>query len=56
MVDGRIISDLQAKESLHLCEFLMKCPAFAALSPITLTDIADKMRRERVDRGAVIMR
>ena len=56
MVDGRIISDVNAKESLHVCEFLMKCPAFAALSPITLTDIADKMRRERVDPGATIIR
>jgi putative ABC transport system ATP-binding protein len=56
MVDGRIISDVKAKESLHVCEFLMKCPAFAALSPITLTDIADKMRRERVEPGSTIIR
>jgi putative ABC transport system ATP-binding protein len=56
MVDGRIISDVLARESLHVCEFLMKCPAFAALSPIVLTDIADKMRRQRVPPGATIMR
>src|SRR5262249_46995369 len=56
MVDGRIISDVRTQESLHVCEFLMKCPAFAALSPIALTDIADKMRRRRVETGEVIVR
>src|SRR5205814_7368580 len=31
MVDGHIISDVLVKESVIICEFLMKCPVFFGL-------------------------
>jgi putative ABC transport system ATP-binding protein len=56
MVDGRIVSDAYVREEVRICEFLSNCPAFAALSPIVLSDITEKMSRERVQAGQTIAR
>lgn len=56
MVDGRIHSDVRVKESVAICEFLSKCPAFAALTPAALTHVAEKMHQEHFPAGAVILR
>ena len=56
MVDGRIVSDVHVQEEVRICEFMTKCPAFAALSPIVLAEIAEKMHRERTQSGQVIIK
>jgi len=56
MVDGRIVADAYVREEVRICEFLMKCPAFAALSPIVLSDITEKLSRDRVSAGQTIVR
>lgn len=56
MVDGRIISNVVVSESAVICEFLRKCPLFAALTPRTLTEVADKMMLERFAAGAIVLR
>ncbi len=56
MVDGRIVSDIRVGESLEICEFLSKVPAFAAHSPGGLTEIAEQMRRRAFGPGEVIFR
>ena len=54
MVDGRIVSDAVVREEVRMCEFLLRCPAFAALSPIVLADITEKMSRQPVQSGQAI--
>src|SRR5262249_35504543 len=56
MVDGRIKSNVLVKESVAICLFLSRCPAFAGLTPDTLTQVAEKMAKERHPAGAVIFR
>jgi putative ABC transport system ATP-binding protein len=56
MVDGQIASNVLVAESLIICEFLKKAPAFSSLAPDALTDIADKMFMERHPAGGVIIR
>ena len=56
MVDGRISSNVQVKESVRICEFLLKCHAFETLTPTALSNVADKMRRERFPSGTKIIR
>jgi putative ABC transport system ATP-binding protein len=56
MVDGRIKSDVNVKESSVICEFLQKCPVFSALTPRTLTEVADKMMPEEYPAGQVVIR
>jgi putative ABC transport system ATP-binding protein len=56
LVDGRIVSNVPVKESVAVCLFLTKCPAFASLTPDALTQVADKLTRERFPAGAVIIR
>src|SRR5262249_7017508 len=55
MVDGRIISDVLVHESVAMCAFLAKCPAFANLTPHTLSSIVDKMAKEQHTAGAVLI-
>ena len=56
MVDGHIKSDVLVRESAAICEFLSKCPAFAELTPRTLTQVADEMAPEEYPAGKLIIR
>jgi len=56
MVDGHVISDVVVSESSLICEFLRKSPLFAALTPTTLSEVADKMSLEKYPAGTVIVR
>lgn len=56
LVDGRIVSNILVKESVAVCLFLTKCPAFAGLTPDALSKVAEKMVLERYPAGAVIIR
>ena len=56
MIDGRIASDVHVEESVRICEFLVQCPAFATLSPTALSDVADKMKRDHIPAGSMIIR
>lgn len=56
MAEGRIKSNQVTTESIRICMFLSKCPAFASLKPEALADVAGKLRRERFAAGATIIR
>jgi putative ABC transport system ATP-binding protein len=56
MVDGRIKSDVNVKESSVICEFLQNCDVFSQLTPQTLTEMADQMWSEEVPAGGTIIR
>ena len=56
MVDGRIASDVSVEESVRICQFLVKCPAFSTLTPTALSGVADKMQRELHPQGTTIIR
>jgi putative ABC transport system ATP-binding protein len=56
MVDGRIASDVHVEESVRICEFLVRCPAFVSLTPTALSDVADKMKRAHKSKGSTIIR
>ena len=56
MVDGRIISNVLVKESVAICTFLARCEAFTGLTPDMLTKVAEKMKREIFEQGAIIIR
>ena len=56
MVDGRISSNVLVKESARICEFLKDFPAFAELTPQSLTKVADKMADYTYEPGEAIIR
>ncbi len=56
MVDGRIASDVVLHDALRICEFLKTVDAFKDLSPVALTDIAEKMTKRRFVKGDVVIR
>jgi putative ABC transport system ATP-binding protein len=56
MVDGRIKSNIAVTESVVVCLFLSRCPAFTGLTPTTLSELAEKMSRELYPAGATIIR
>jgi len=56
MVDGRIKSDVNVKESSVICEFLQNCLAFSKLTPQTLTEMADQMWSEEVPASKTVIR
>jgi putative ABC transport system ATP-binding protein len=56
MVDGRIASDVRVEESVRICQFLVKCPAFSGLTPTALSGVADKVVREQYSKGTTIIR
>jgi putative ABC transport system ATP-binding protein len=56
MVDGRIVSNVAVKEALLICEFLMHCPTFMNQPPAVVSDMAEKMSREKVRAGTTIFR
>jgi putative ABC transport system ATP-binding protein len=56
MVDGRIVSNVLVKESVSVCIFLSKCPAFAGLAVDALSRVAESMAKEVYPAGAAIIR
>jgi putative ABC transport system ATP-binding protein len=56
MVDGHIKSNVLVAQTSAICEFLMRCPIFAQLTPSTLTRVADQMSLERFAAGATVIR
>lgn len=56
MVDGHIRSNVLVRESIALCEFLSRCPAFSGLTPAQLASVAERMSRRRYAAQQVIFR
>lgn len=56
MVDGRIASDVVLHDALRICEFLKTVDAFQDLTPVELTNVAEKMTKRRFVKGDVVIR
>ncbi|HTV46549.1 MAG TPA: ATP-binding cassette domain-containing protein [Stellaceae bacterium] len=56
MVDGRIVSDVVLHDALRICEFLRAVDLFRALTPIQLTNVAEKMTKRSFAAGDTIIR
>ena len=56
MVDGRIKSNVVVTESVVVCLFLSRCPVFTGLTPNTISELAEKMSKERYPPTAAIIR
>ncbi|MEM7588408.1 MAG: ATP-binding cassette domain-containing protein, partial [Acidobacteriota bacterium] len=56
MVDGRLVSDVAVGESLEVCEFLAKVPAFSGYTPGALAEIAEQMQSQHMPAGSFIFR
>ena len=56
MAEGRIKSNVATTESIRICMFLSKCPAFATLKPEALAEAAKDIRRERFAAGSTVIR
>jgi putative ABC transport system ATP-binding protein len=56
MVDGRIASDVVLHDALRICEFLKTVDAFQDLTPIELTNVAEKMTKRQFIAGDVVIR
>jgi putative ABC transport system ATP-binding protein len=56
MVDGRIVSDIVLNDQLRICEFLKGVEAFKNLTPLELTDVAERMTRRQFMPNEVIIR
>jgi putative ABC transport system ATP-binding protein len=56
MVDGRIASDVILHDQLRICEFLKTVDLFKSLTPIELTNVAEKVTKRQFVAGDVIIR
>jgi putative ABC transport system ATP-binding protein len=56
MIDGAIASEIVVEESVTICEFLAKVPAFASTTPAALTEISQRMSKEKYAAGSTIIR
>src|SRR5439155_16525049 len=56
MVDGRIASDVVLHDQLRICEFLKTVDLFKSLTPIELTNVAEKMAKRQFVAGDVVIR
>jgi putative ABC transport system ATP-binding protein len=56
MVDGRIASDVVLHDQLRICEFLKTVDLFKSLTPIELTNVAEKVTKRQFVAGDVIIR
>jgi putative ABC transport system ATP-binding protein len=56
MVDGRIASDVVLHDALRICEFLKTVDAFSYLTPLELTNVAEKMTKRQFIAGDVVIR
>jgi putative ABC transport system ATP-binding protein len=55
MVDGRIASEILVEETVKIIEFLVRYPLFANSTPAALTEISQKMVKERFTQGTAII-
>jgi putative ABC transport system ATP-binding protein len=56
MVDGWIVSDVVLHDALRICEFLRAVDLFRTLTPIQLTNVAEKMQKRHYAVGETIIR
>jgi putative ABC transport system ATP-binding protein len=56
MVDGRIASDIVLHDAVRICEFLKTVDIFKNLTPIELTNVAEKMTKRQFVSGDVVVR
>jgi putative ABC transport system ATP-binding protein len=56
MVDGRIASDIVLHDAVRICEFLKTVDIFKNLTPIELTNVAEKITKRQFVAGDVVMR
>ncbi len=56
MIDGRISSEVLVEETIKVVEFLRKCPIFEHESLAELTEVSQKMTKERYPSEAVLIR
>ena len=56
MVDGRLASDVAVRESLEICEFLAKVPAFRGYTPGALAEIAEELTLRHLPKGTAVFR
>ena len=56
MAEGRIKSNTSVTESIRLCMFLSRCPAFATLKPEDLANMAGRLVLETHPSGTAIVR
>lgn len=56
MVDGHIVSDVILHDAVRICEFLRAIDLFRALTPLQLTNVAEKMTKRRFAAGETIVR
>lgn len=56
MVDGRIVSNVNVRETMVICSILKQCDVFKDMSPSDLTDVAQRMGEERFAPGEIIIR
>ncbi|HZT88940.1 MAG TPA: ATP-binding cassette domain-containing protein [Stellaceae bacterium] len=55
MVDGRIVSDVILSDALRICEFLKTVDVFKNLTPIELTNVAEKMTRRHYQPEEIVI-
>ena len=56
MVDGVIKSDVVLSDAVRICEFLRTVQLFQKLTPIELTQVAERMKKRRFAPNEVIIR
>jgi putative ABC transport system ATP-binding protein len=56
MVDGRIVSDVVLHDALRICEFLRAVDLFRGLTPVQLTNVAEKMKKRHYPAGETVIR
>ncbi len=56
MVDGRIASDIVLHDAMRICEFLKTVDVFSHLTPIELTNVAEKVTKRQFVAGDVVIR
>jgi putative ABC transport system ATP-binding protein len=56
MVDGRIASDIVLHDAVRICEFLKTVDIFKNLTPIELTNVAEKITKRQFVAGDVVFR
>jgi CRP-like cAMP-binding protein len=56
MVDVTITSDVVLRDAVKICEFLRTANLFQHLTPAELTNIAEKMKHHRYNKGEIIIK
>jgi putative ABC transport system ATP-binding protein len=55
MVDGRIVSDVVVRDAVVICEMLRGMDLFQHLTPVEITNIAERMKRRRFGKDDIII-